>query len=249
MVKKIKDKIYASLFFVGVIILWQIVGMCNLVPEFMLPTPVKVIEALIEDSKIIFENLLITLYEAAFGMLLALLVSFVIAVAMDRFGVVYKIFYPACVISQTIPTIAIAPLLVLWFGFGALPKVLLVFITCFFPLVVALLSGFECADNGVLTLYRSMNASYLKVLFDVKIPYALESFFAGLRISASYSIVGAVIAEWLGGEGGLGVYMTRVRKSFRFDKMFAVIIVISVLSVLVMKLVEYASYKIMKWKR
>ena len=146
------------------------------------------------------------------------------------------------------PTIAIAPLLVLWFGFGMTPKVLLVFITCFFPLLVGLVAGFESADAGILRLYRSMGAGYLRVLWDVKLPYAAESFFAGLRISASYSIVGAVIAEWLGGEGGLGVYMTRVRKGFQFDKMFAVIIVISVLSLLLVEIVDALKKRILRWK-
>lgn len=246
--KNMKDKMYAPLFLIGVVIVWQIVGMSGLVPGFMLPTPLKVIKALIGDYKLILDNLCITLYEAFAGMALALVVSFVMAVLMDRVRLLHEIFYPVCVVSQTVPTIAIAPLLVLWFGFGMLPKILLVFITCFFPLLVAILTGFEMSDKNVLRLYRSMNASYMRILWDVKLPYGLESFFSGLRISAAYSIVGAVIAEWLGGEGGLGVYMTRVRQAFRFDKMFAVIIVISVLSLAVMKLVELLEKMAMPWK-
>lgn len=247
--ENIRSRLYAPLFFIVVLCLWQAVGMSSLVPKFMLPTPVKVIEALIGDIKLIWESLLITLGEAFMGMGAAILFAFVLAVVMDRFKPVHDMLFPICVVSQTVPTIAIAPLLVLWFGFGMLPKVLLVFITCFFPMLVALMQGFEASDKNVLRLYRSMNASYFKVLFDVKIPYALESFFAGLKISASYSIVGAVISEWLGGEGGLGVYMTRVRKSFRFDKMFAVIIVISLLSLVLMKMVKMLQEKSMPWKR
>lgn len=247
--KNISTKIYAPLFALGLVVLWQIVGMLEIVPSFMLPTPVKVIEALIEDWQILLSNLWVSLSEAAIGMAFALAGSFIMAVLMDRFKMLHDIFFPLCVISQTVPTVAVAPLLVLWFGFGMAPKVILIFITCFFPLLVALVSGFDCADKNVLRLYRSMDAGYMKILFDVKIPYALESFFAGLRISVSYSVVGAVIAEWLGGEGGLGVYMTRVRKSFRFDKMFAVIIVISVLSLILMKLVELIRKKAMPWKK
>lgn len=244
--KKIKlwDKVLIAI----IIILWQCVGMIGIVPKFMLPTPIDVVEALIKDWRIIGENALISLYEAFLGMAFALSGSFIAAVLMDRFKGFHKAVYPLCVVSQTIPTIAIAPLLVLWFGFGATPKVLLVFITCFFPLLVSLVSGFESADTGVLRLYKSMGAGYLRTLWDVKLPYAAESFFAGLRISASYSIVGAVIAEWLGGEGGLGVYMTRVRKGFQFDKMFAVIIVISVLSLLLVKLVDIIRNRVMEWK-
>ncbi len=247
--KSIKDKLYAPLFLVMVVVIWQIVGTLGWVPEFMLPTPVEVIKALVNDWTLILESLLITLGEAAIGIAGALVFAFLLAVIMDRFKVLNKIFYPVAVLSQTVPTVAIAPLLVLWFGFGMLPKVLLVFLTCFFPLLVALLTGFESSDKNVLRLYKSMDASYVKVLFDVKIPYALESFFAGLRISASYAIVGAVVAEWLGGEGGLGVYMTRVRKSFRFDKMFAAIIVVSLLSLVLIKGVELIHKKVMPWKK
>lgn len=244
-----KAKMSGKIVFPIILILWQIVGMMEIVPAFMLPTPTCVIKALISDWKLIGASACVTLNEAAIGMGFALAGSFLAAVLMDRFKLFYDMFYPICVISQTVPTIAIAPLLVLWFGFGMTPKILLVFLTCFFPLLVSIVSGFESVDKNVLRLYRSMDASYVKVLFDVKVPYALESFFAGLKISASYCIVGAVIAEWLGGEGGLGVYMTRVRKSFRFDKMFAVIIVISVLSLLLVKLVAVIEKKAMPWKR
>lgn len=246
--KSIGTKLSVVLFFAAVVLLWQLASMCGLVPKFMLPSPVDVVLALFSDWKILLGHLFITLSEAFWGMGTAVLASLLFAVLMDRFTFLREAFYPVCVVSQTVPTIAIAPLLVLWFGFGMLPKVLLVFITCFFPMLVALLGGFEMSDKGVLRLYRSMNASYLRVLFDVKLPYALESFFSGLKISASYAIVGAVISEWLGGEGGLGVYMTRVRKSFRFDRMFAAIIVVSVLSLLLMKLVELIEKKAMPWK-
>lgn len=244
--KKIKiwDKVFAA----AVLLLWQIVGELKIVPEYMLPTPTKIIGAFWDEKIVIWNNLKITLSEAALGMALALVVALVIAVLMDRVKIFYDIFYPICVITQTIPTVAIAPVLVLWFGFGMTPKVVLVFLTCFFPIVVSLLGGFENADKNILKLYRSMNAPYWRIMVDVKIPYAAESFFAGLRIAASYGVVGAVVAEWLGGDGGLGVYMTRVRKSYRFDKMFAAIIVISVLSLVLMKTIEFAEKKMLPWK-
>ncbi|MBQ3109960.1 MAG: ABC transporter permease [Clostridia bacterium] len=244
-----KFKLWDKAVIVFILILWQVVGMLEIVPAFMLPTPIEVLVALIGDWKLIGESCLITLYEAFTGMGAALLVSLVLAICMDRFKFVHEALFPICVVSQTIPTIAIAPLLVLWFGFGVTPKVLLVFLTCFFPLLVGLVSGFDSADKNVLRLYRSMGGGYFKTLFDVKFPYAMESFFAGLKVSASYSIVGAVIAEWLGGDGGLGVYMTRVRKSFQFDKMFAVIIVVSALSLLLMKFVEKLQNRVLKWKQ
>ncbi len=244
--KKIKiwDKVFAAL----IILLWQIIGETKLVPEYMLPTPTKIAAALWSEKAVIWDNLKITLTEAALGMVFALVFALVVAILMDRIKIFYDMFYPICVITQTIPTVAIAPVLVLWFGFGMTPKVVLVFLTCFFPIVVSLLGGFENADENILKLYRSMNAPYRRIMLDVKLPYAAESFFSGLQIAASYGVVGAVVAEWLGGDGGLGVYMTRVRKSYRFDKMFAAIIVISVLSLVLMKTIKFAEKKILPWK-
>ena len=156
---------------------------------------------------------------------------------------------PLLVATQTIPTIAIAPLLVLWMGFGMEPKIMLVVITTFFPIAVGLLDGFKSADPDAVALLRSMNATRRQIFRHVKMPAALPYFFSGLRISASYAVVGAVISEWLGGFEGLGVYMTRVRKAYAFDKMFAVILLIVIVSLLLMKLVNVIRDVSMPWLR
>lgn len=154
---------------------------------------------------------------------------------------------PLLVVTQTIPTIAIAPLLVLWMGFGMEPKITLVVITTFFPIAVGLLDGFKSADPDAVALLRSMNATRLQIFRHVKIAAALPYFFSGLRISASYAVVAAVISEWLGGFEGLGVYMTRVRKAYAFDKMFAVILLIVIVSLLLMMLVNLIRNISMPW--
>jgi ABC-type nitrate/sulfonate/bicarbonate transport system permease component len=123
-------------------------------------------------------------------------------------------------------------------GYGMSPKVTLVVVVCFFPMTVGLLDGYRSIDHDMLNLMRAMGASKLQIFRFLKMPSSLSHFFAGLRISVSYSIVGAVISEWLGGYNGLGVYMTRVKKSYAFDKMFAVIFLVSILSLLLMRLVS-----------
>ena len=123
---------------------------------------------------------------------------------------VVKALYPVLVVTQTIPTIAIAPLLVLWMGFGMAPKITLVVITTFFPIAIGLLNGFQSVDEDAINLMRSMGARRLQIFRIIKLPNATASFFSGLRISAAYAVVGAVVSEWLGGFEGLGVYMTRV---------------------------------------
>ena len=128
------------------------------------------------------------------------------------------------------------------------PKVILIVITTFFPITVGLLTGFRSADPDAVNLLRAMGAGRGQIFFYIKLPGALGQFFSSLRISASYAVVGAVIAEWLGGFGGLGVYMTRVKKAFAFDKMFAVIILISAISLLLMWAVERLQKKCMPWE-
>jgi ABC-type nitrate/sulfonate/bicarbonate transport system permease component len=207
------------------------------------------IKAFVEEFPMLMEHSLVTLSEAFAGLLLGILLGFVMAVIMDQFDPLYKACYPLIVLTQTIPTVAIAPLLVLWFGYEMAPKVILIVITTFFPITVGLLNGFKSADTDSINLLRAMGAGRWQIFRIVKLPGAMSQFFAGLRISASYAVVGAVISEWLGGFSGLGVYMTRVKKAFSFDKMFAVIFLISVISLLLMKGVDLLQKKCMPWEK
>ena len=143
---------------------------------------------------------------------------------------------------------AIAPLLVLWMGFEMAPKVTLVALTTFFPIAVSLLEGYASTDKAAASLLRSMGASRWQIFRHLEFPSALSHFFSGLRVSVSYAVVGAVISEWLGGTEGLGVYMTRVKKAYAFDKMFAVIIVIVAVSLLLMGLVTLLRRAAMPWE-
>ena len=234
---------------VGLLAVWQAVCMAGLVPNFMLPSPVEVVQALVKDFPLLMSHLWTTLAEAAIGLAIGMAVGFAFAVLMDKFETFYLAFDPLLTVSQTIPTVAIAPLLVLWFGYGLLPKVLLVVLTTFFPITVALAGGFRSVDPDQIDLLRTMNASEWQIFRYAKLPAAADQFFSGLRISATYAIVGAVISEWLGGFTGLGVYMTRVRKNFEYDRMFAVIIITSALSLVLMKGVDLLERICMPWKR
>lgn len=194
------------------------------------------------------QHLGVTLTEAFLGLGCGITFGFLMAVLMDRFEFLYKAFYPIVVLTQTIPTVTIAPLLVLWFGYEMMPKVILIVIVTFFPITVGLLNGFRSADKDAINLLRAMGAGKFQIFRYIKLPGAMSQFFASLRISAAYSVVGAVISEWLGGFAGLGVYMTRVKQAFAFDKMFAVIFLISFISLLLMKLVDFLQIKCMPWE-
>jgi len=214
----------------------------------MLPTPYSVVSAFFGDFSLLFEHGCITFGTAVLGLFLSIIFGVFTAAVMDRFEFLYLAAYPVLVLTQTVPAIAIAPLLVLWMGFGIAPKVVLIFITCFFPISVNTLSGLRSVDPDIIDLMRSMGASPFEILTRVKLKASMESFFAGLKLAGAYSIISAVIAEWLGGNRGLGVYMTRVRRAYAFDKMFAVIILISLVSLLLMKLIDIVHKKSMPWK-
>lgn len=246
--QSIINSLPAVMAIIALIFLWHYLSVNNVVPSYMLPKPIDVFNTLIEEKDILFEHALITLQEAFWGLGIGIGLGFVIATIMDEWDFLYKAIYPIMVITQTIPTIAIAPLLVLWMGFGMEPKITLVVLTTFFPIAVGLLDGYKSVDKDEINLLRSMGAGKFKIFKHVKLPNALPHFFSGLKISASYAIVGAVISEWLGGFEGLGVYMTRVKKAYAFDRMFSVIIVIVVISLLLMKLVNILRKMVMPWE-
>ena len=236
--ENITDKLPAAGALILIVLIWQFLSMTGIVPAYMLPSPVAVVKAFVKDLPNIMFHASTTLKEAAAGLAIGIGLAFVMAAVMDRFGLLQKALYPIMIITQTIPTIALAPVLVLWMGFGMAPKITLVVITTFFPIAVSLLDGFKGADPDAVDLLRAMGADRRQIFYHVKFPSALPYFFSGLKVSASYAVVGAVISEWLGGFEGLGVYMTRSRKAYAFDRMFAVILLIVVMSLLLMGLVN-----------
>lgn len=246
--RSITSKLPALTTLVVIVVIWLSVSEGGIVPEFMLPSPVQVWQALVSDFPVLVANARVTLLEAAYGLGIGIAVALVLATLMHRVKVLYRALYPLLVITQTIPTIAIAPLLVLWMGFGMAPKVTLVALTTFFPIAVSLLEGYASTDKAAADLLRSMGAGRWQIFCHLEFPSALSHFFSGLRVSVSYAVVGAVISEWLGGFEGLGVYMTRVKKAYAFDKMFAVIIVIVAVSLLLMLLVTMLRRLAMPWE-
>jgi ABC-type nitrate/sulfonate/bicarbonate transport system permease component len=231
----------------ALVVVWQGVSAAGLLPPYMLPGPLRVAAAFGRDFPLLMGHLGRTLFEALSGLFLSVAAALALATLMDANRFLKTAVSPVLLLTQTVPVIALAPLLVLWMGYGAAPKITLVFLTCFFPLTVGLLGGFAKADTDAVRLLQSMGADRVQIYRYIKLPGALGEFFSGLRISSAYSIIGAVIAEWLGGEAGLGVYMTRVRKSYSFDRMFAVILLVAVLSLALMKLVGGVVAAAMPW--
>ena len=245
--RSITSRLAPAVLIGALLLIWQLCSDLRVVPKFMLPSPTDVLSAFVSDFPALLLHARVSLSEAFLGLSTAMILSFAVAYLMDRFRFVRDSVYPLLILTQTIPTVAIAPLLVLWLGYGILPKVVLIVITCFFPMAIGLLEGFSSADPDTINLMRAMGSTQNQIFRYVKFPSALRQFFASLKIAASYSVVGAVISEWLGGMEGLGVYMTRVKKSYSCDKMFAVIFLISAISLLLMKAIDLLQKKATPW--
>lgn len=246
---KRKEGYLPGLVLVALILLTEVFLRFFEVKHYILPLPSSVVIRLIEDRELLWGHTKTTLYEAGIGFLLATFFALITAFVMNKSKVIKAIFYPLLVISQTIPIIALAPLFLIWFGFGLLPKIIVVVVVCFFPIVVSLIEGLGVVDVEMIHLMKSMRARKMDIFFKVEIPSVLPSFFSGLKIAATYAIMGAVIAEWLGAESGLGIYMTRAMHSFKTDALFADIFIIVVISISLFKLIDMLGRKLMPWQR
>lgn len=247
--ENIRDKTIPLIFIVIIIILWQLIVDQGIVARYILPSPFDIIKVCVTVFPTITGHIFTTLQEALVGLAVAIALSLILAVLMDNFLLIKKALQPLLVISQTIPIMVLAPLFAMWFGFGILPKIIVVILVCFFPIVISLLEGLNSIDQDLLNLMKSMKANRWQIFYLAKFPASLGSFFSGLKIAATYSVIGAVIGEWMGGKSGLGVYMTRVRQSFALDKVFATILIIIALSMVLFKLIELVQFLVMPWKR
>lgn len=230
-----------------IILFWEFAVDIGMVERFTLPSPLDILKSYGDMGTIIFQHIGTTLFEALVGFGVSIVLAVILSVLMDLIPFVNDGLRPFLVISQTVPIIVLAPLFAIWFGFGVMPKVIVVVLVCFFPMLLSLLEGLNSIDNDMINLLRSMGASRYQIYREVKFPAALYSFFSGLKISATYSIMGAVIGEWLGGKNGLGVYMLRLKHSFQLDKVFAVILIIILLSLGLFKIIEMIQNKITPW--
>lgn len=243
--RQIISLIKSHILVVLILVFWQMCVSLEVIPDYLLPSPLQIVEAFIEDFPLLMEHAKYILATAFIGTAIGLIISFVLSILMDLSKTMKELIYPVILLNQTIPTIAIAPLLIIWLGYGITPKVVLVVLAVFFPITIALVDGYQSLSREHLNLFKSMKASKYQLYRHLKIPSAMGSFFTGLKVALSYALISAVIAEWLGGYHGLGVYMTRVRKSYDLDSMFAVIFLISFLTILLIGLVKWLERRVL----
>lgn len=218
------------------------------IPDYLLPSPTDVVAVLVDDAGLLAGHAAVTVATAVVGLLLGAVAGVALAVAMAATPLVRSAVAPVLVVSQSIPMVVLAPLLVVWFGFGPLPRILVVALVSFFPVALAMLAGLLAADRDHLDLVRAMGGGRADVARHVTIPASLPSLFGGLRVAASYAMFGAVVSEWVGASAGLGVYLERSRASYATDQMFAAVAVIAAVSVALFGLVALLERAVTPWQ-
>ncbi|GAA1999074.1 ABC transporter permease [Nakamurella flavida] len=224
--------VWPALLVVAVLLVgWQISVTLGDVRPQILPSPLRVVEQGWAQRAVIGRNALATLQVTLVGFALSLTVSALVAVGVDFSPWLRRALVPLLVGSQTLPIVAIAPLMIIWFGFGVLPKVLVVTLTTFFPIALGLIEGFASADRDGARLLASMGAGRWRMFRYLRLPAALPRFFTALRIGVTYAVVGAIFAEYVGATEGLGIYMALQKNSFRTDLVLAAVAVTAALSI------------------
>jgi ABC-type nitrate/sulfonate/bicarbonate transport system permease component len=237
------------LLFAALIAFWEAWTIVRHSPSYVLPSPGRVAGAFGDSAGVLPRHVLATLVETVDGLLVGAVAGAAIAALLAGVPLARRVLEPLLVTSQTIPMIVLAPLLVLWFGIGETPKVVVVALITFFPVAISTASGLAGADPDLVELVRSMGASPREVLRVVRVPAAFPSFFAGLRIAAAYAVAGAVIGEFVAGDRGLGVFINISKANFRVDRIFVAVVVVAVLSALLFAAVGVLARLASPWQR
>lgn len=231
----------------AVLAAWQLAVTVTGVRPQVLPGPLRVLEQGWAFREVLATHTLATLQVTAVGFTVSLAVAWALAVAVDFSGWLRRALTPLLVASQTLPVVAIAPLLIIWFGFGLLPKVLVIALVTFFPVAVGLIEGFAATDRSATALLRSMGASRWQRFRYVRLPGALPAFFTSLRIAITYAVTGAIFAEYVGARAGLGIFMQLQKNQFRTDLVLAAVAVTAALSVALFGLTHLVQRLVTPW--
>lgn len=234
---------------VATLVVWQVWVRAGRVQSWVVPAPTTVASAGWASRGALVHNAATTLVEALVGLAVGTLAGLATALLIFLVPPVRRAIWPVVVTSQTIPIIVLAPLVAIWFGYGLTPKIVLVALICFFPVAVATVAGLGGADPELVELVDSFGASSWDVLRHVRIPAALGTVFAGIRIAAAYAVGDAVIGEYVGGTSGLGIFIDQAHRSYRTDRMLAGVAVIAVVSVVLFSLVGWIGRRCMPWRR
>jgi putative hydroxymethylpyrimidine transport system permease protein len=232
---------------ITLIITWQLIVSLFHLPPYILPGPIIVIKSLCSNWHLIAIQSIPTIIEALLGLFFGALIGIISALILTYFRPARLWFMPILLISQALPTFAIAPILVVWFGYGISSKILTTMIMLFFPITNAFYDGLRNVNSGWLDLGKTMNAAKWKILWHIKVPAALPNLATGLRVATAIAPIGAIVGEWVGASRGLGFLMLNANARMQIDLMFAVLLVITVFTIVLYFIVDKSLKKTIDW--
>lgn len=233
----------------GLLIFWELSVKLFHLPDYILPTPANVLKITYEKAELIANEAVITFLESGLGLILGILIGCAAALFMSWFKPVSFWLWPLLLISQAIPTFALAPLLVIWFGYGMASKIVMTIIMLFFPITTAFYDGLRSTPEGFLDLAKTMNATPRQVYWHIRIPAALPHLASGIRVATAIAPIGAIVGEWVGASKGLGFLMLNANARLQIDLMFASLITIIIFSLALYFCVDRVLRKIVYWER
>ncbi|ACI94463.1 binding-protein-dependent transport systems inner membrane component [Afipia carboxidovorans OM5] len=244
---RVRDATPPVLTFVGLLILWEASCRYFEIPRWLLPSPADIYQAFRESGHELWGHSLITLYETLVGFALSIAVALPLAVIIVWSPILRRTVYPVLLALQSVPKVAVAPLLALWIGFGTLSKVLVVFLICFFPIVVGATTGLASVQPAVMDLIRSLSATQMQTFIKIRFPTAMPHIFVGLKIAITLAVIGAVIGEFVGSEEGLGYIILVSSSQARTPLAFAALVLLTVMSVILYYIVEFVEKILVPW--
>lgn len=233
-----------SLLFLGA---WQAYCVLFDISDAALPTPVEVGQALWEQRELLWDNMWVTLQEIILGLLCAVVVGVALGALIRSSRMIERAVYPWLVVSQLVPIPAIAPVFVIWFGFDLRPKILVVALVSFFPIVVNTVDGLRAVEPELINLMRTLGASRRRIFFGAQLPAAMPFIFSGLRIAAAFSVIGAVFGEWVGASEGLGYLILVLNNQTATDEVFAVVVVLALIGIGLFALITLIERLALPW--
>jgi len=238
---------YSWVTFAALLVIWQVVVDAFHIPKFLLPSPVMILRDMNATWKELLITTAVTSYETLLGFALSVIVGVPLAVALSASKAFERAFYPLIVATQAVPKVAVAPLLLIWFGYGLRPKIIIVALVTFFPIVINSVVGLKSLSQNMQNLARSMGATAMQVFWRFQLPSALPGVFAGLKVASVLAVIGAVVAEFVGADSGLGYVIMNATADINVPHQFSAIVLLSVIGIVFFALIERIEKFCLPW--
>lgn len=236
-----------ALLILTVLLLWEGAVRLFKIPPYLVPAPEQVLRTLAKEWPKLLAESSLTTYATLGGFALSVVIGIPLATLIAYSRTFESFVYPLLVFSQSVPKVAVAPLFVVWFGFGVFPKIVCAFLLGVFPIIVATVTGLKSVEPEMIDLARSMRAGRLKTFWWISLPYSLPSIFAGMKVAITLAVVGAVVGEFVGSNSGIGYVLQLANGNFDLPLMFAALLVLSLIGVALFTAIEFAERRLIPW--